>query len=106
MADWVAPATDDFGPASQCYGPDAKLGKMVEIDDAKLFIDFHTGRIGSCSGRKARSWMMRRIFRFCQYPIELNYFSADLADHAANDRTLDFWPRSTLICFVPLSRWR
>jgi hypothetical protein len=43
---------------------------MVEIDDAKLFIDFHMDRIGGCSGRKARSWMMRRIFRFCQYPIE------------------------------------
>jgi hypothetical protein len=43
---------------------------MVEIDDAKLFIDFPMDRIGGCSGRKARLWMMRRIFRFCQNPVE------------------------------------
>jgi hypothetical protein len=55
------------------------------------------GGIGGCSGRKARSGMMRRSFRFWQYPIECNYFSANLADHAAADRTLSFWPRSTLI---------
>jgi hypothetical protein len=32
--------------------------------------------------------MMRRSFRFSQYRIECNYFSADLADSAAADRTL------------------
>jgi hypothetical protein len=52
------------------------------------------GGIGGCSGRKARSWMTRRSFRFCQYPIEWNYFTADLVDHAAEDRTLVFRPRS------------
>jgi membrane-bound acyltransferase YfiQ involved in biofilm formation len=40
---------------------------------------------------------MRRSLRFCQYLIEWNYFSANLADHAADDRTLSFRPRSTLI---------
>jgi hypothetical protein len=38
--------------------------------------------------------------RFSQYRIDCNYFSADLADSAAADRTLSFRPRSTLICFV------
>jgi hypothetical protein len=38
--------------------------------------------------------MMGRSFRFCQYRIEWNYFSADLADHADADRTLSFRPRS------------
>ena len=64
-----------------------------------LLVDFHLGGIGGRSGRKARSWMMGRSFRFCQYRIEWNYFSADLADHADADRTLSFRPRSTLICF-------
>jgi hypothetical protein len=32
-----------------------------------------------------------------QYRIECNYFSADLADSAAADRTLSFRPRSSLI---------
>jgi hypothetical protein len=63
----------------------------------KPFVDFHMGAIGGCSDRKARSWMMRRIFRFCQNPIEWNYFSADLAGSAAADRTLFFRPRSSLI---------
>ena len=41
-----------------------------------------------------------RSFLICQYRIECNYFSAnlaDLADHAAADRTLFFRPGSSLI---------
>jgi hypothetical protein len=34
------------------------------------------------------------------YCVECDYFSADLADSAAADRTLFFWLRSTLIWFV------
>jgi hypothetical protein len=34
------------------------------------------------------------------YRVECDYFSADLADSAAADRTLSFWLRSTLIWFV------
>jgi hypothetical protein len=44
--------------------------------------------------------MTRRSFRFCQDPIEWNYFLVDQVDHTAADRTLSFRPRSTLICFV------
>jgi hypothetical protein len=40
--------------------------------------------------------MMKRSFRFCLYPIEWNYISANPVDHAAADRTLFFWPRSSL----------
>ena len=28
-------------------------------------------------GGKTRSWMMRRSFRFCHYPVDWNYFSAN-----------------------------
>jgi hypothetical protein len=38
--------------------------------------------------------------RFSQYRIERDYFSADLAESDAANRTLFFRPRSSLICFV------
>jgi hypothetical protein len=37
----------------------------------ELFADFHMGAIGGCSGRNLDPWMMRRSFRFSQYPIDL-----------------------------------
>jgi hypothetical protein len=49
----------------------------------ELFIDFHMAGIGSRSGGKVDSWMMRGGFRSSQY-LSDNFF---------------FWPRSSRIRF-------
>src|SRR6266568_4470001 len=54
-------------------------------------------RIGGCRGGKARLWMMSRSFRFRQYPVERNHFSAAQAVFGTAARTWSFWPRSSCI---------
>jgi hypothetical protein len=64
----------------------------------KLFVDLHKGGIGGFLGTKARSVDDEKKLALCQYRIELNYFSAVLADFgavaglAAAARTRSFRP--------------
>ena len=62
------------------------------------------------SGREARSWVITRRVRLCQYPIEGNCFLAVLADFGPAARTWFFWLGSSCIYFngvlMPMPRTR
>ena len=47
---------------------------------------------------------MRRSFRFRQYPVERNHFSAAQAVFGTAARTWSFWPRSSCILFVGVNQ--
>ena len=61
----------------------------------------HGKELAATWARTLNSWMMRRSFRFCQYHVEWNYFSAVVADFGAAG-TRAFWPRSSCISYFGL----